>query len=175
MNTLQKLIEDLETEIRAKNLERESLGSPPMPFGEIKLIGQFGLLSHPESKESYTLAATKDIDAILERSSFLAMAFVKIVTRLGLEFDELSDEAWIPPEATYDKLHAGQYFEILVLKPEFILLSKAVKAPEKNGPLIVEALEKLGSEFESSLIKHGADLDYFRKIKLKRDERKRKD
>ncbi len=144
-----------------------------MPFGEIKLIGQFGLLSHPESKKAYALRATKDIDAIVERGSFLAMAFVKIVTRLGLEFDELSGEAWIPPEATYEKLHSGRYFDILVLKPEFILLSKAVKAPEKNGPLIVEALEKLGSEFENSLIKHGADMEYFRKIKKKRDERER--
>jgi hypothetical protein len=36
----------------------------------------------------------------------------------------------------YDPLYQGRYVEALVADPDAVLISKALKAPEKNKPMI---------------------------------------
>lgn len=43
-----------------------------------------------------------------------------------------------------------------------MLVSKAIKAPEKNRVVIRDALDKLGEELRERIIKYGGDLEKFK-------------
>jgi len=53
-------------------------------------------------------------------------------------FDELSNEIWMPEETKYISIYKGQSVDGYYAEPEYVLLSKALKAPEKNKNLIIQ-------------------------------------
>jgi hypothetical protein len=46
----------------------------------------------------------------------------------------------MPRETRYTELYAGRFVQMLLADADAVLLSKALKAPAKNLPLIVEYL-----------------------------------
>jgi hypothetical protein len=59
-------------------------------------------------------------------------------------------------------LFLGQYVEALLARPEYVLISKALKARDKNRNLIIEYLAKSPSELFLGLAqKYQVDLEWF--------------
>ena len=158
---LQDLIERIEASILLANAERGSEGLPEFGQVEIRLLGQFGLLVHPKASSELQPAATRDIDATL-RGEWSARWIVRsVINQSGYTYDDLSNEIWLPPEAQFELLHDSQCLKVEVIAPLFNLLSKAVKAPERNRNLIVEGIAVYGDELIALLTAHGVNIDYF--------------
>jgi len=75
-------------------------------------------------------------------------------------YDELSAEVWIPDEAEFITYYDSDDLSVCYLDPLSALTSKAVKAKEKNRPLIVKALKYYGKRLADKIREYG-DLDFF--------------
>ena len=68
----------------------------------------------------------------------------------------------MPEETEYDLVFDGRWVRGFVAQPDFVLLSKALKAPEKNHPLIVELLATGAStRFYDLAERYELDLEQF--------------
>jgi hypothetical protein len=63
-------------------------------------------------------------------------AHERLLGKNGKVLDPHGHEVWMPRETRYDPLYQGRYVEALVADPDAVLISKALKAPEKNKPMI---------------------------------------
>lgn len=161
VSILKTLVERLELKLSEQELQSEALGSPSLSRGEVILLGQFSLFCQPAAAEVLNLIATRDIDALVKATGGFQSQFRTVVNELGFEYDELSSEVWIPEGATYSLLYQGTRFTIQALDPISVLVSKAVKAKEKNRILIREAIDVYGDRLISSLKKYNVDLSFF--------------
>ena len=175
-NLLETLIDRLESKLSAQERESEALGSPSLSGGSVTLLGQFALICQPEAAKLLKLRATFDVDAIIKARGGFQTHFREVVKELGFELDDLSEESWIPEGAVFNKLYEGQRFTISALDPISVLISKAVKAPERNRILVRDAIEIYGEMLTSKLKVHKVDLSFFtdeftaqRRRKLKHD------
>jgi hypothetical protein len=105
----------------------------------IQLLGQCALL---ESKVDLTLAATNDVDVYADYEFRIEQEFRRLLGLKGLELDPLGSEVWMPRETRYQPLFHGRFVTLQVADAEAILLSKGLKAPRKNGPLLTEYLAR---------------------------------
>ena len=79
----------------------------------------------------------------------------------------MSSEVWIPPGAKYLEIFSGNALDCEILDPISALVSKAIKAPEKNRILVREALNVYGETLEAKIKEHGGNIeDFKRKQKL---------
>ncbi|RIL08836.1 MAG: hypothetical protein DCC75_07930 [Proteobacteria bacterium] len=152
----------MEEHLKVVNHERERDGLPHLKHAVVSLLGQFGLLAHPEASKRLLLAATHDVDALIEADWLVRSIFIEALKEYGLVYDELSCEAWIPPGSDFETIYSSPALEIRCLTPLAILTSKAVKAKERNAPLIRYALGQYGEPLARLIAEHGGDLDYFR-------------
>ncbi len=160
MNLIQ-IFENLDRAIEVENEERRESGTLLLPKTEIILLGQMSLLENPEVKAHITLFATYDVDAIVKGSHWIQRKFNELLKKEGLELDSLSHEIWIPPESTFTDIFSSNYLHCLRLDPLYALLSKAIKAKEKNKILIAQALDIYGDKLRSLIKKYHGNLDYF--------------
>ncbi|HQH26154.1 MAG TPA: hypothetical protein PLP17_02060 [Oligoflexia bacterium] len=158
---LKTLIERLELKLSEQESQSEALGSPSLSRGEVILLGQFSLFCQPAAAEVLPLIATQDIDALVKATGGFESQFRAVVNELGFQYDELSSEVWIPEGAHYNLLYQGSRFTIQALDPISVLVSKAVKAPQKNRILIQEAIGQYGDQLISRLEKYSVDLSFF--------------
>jgi hypothetical protein len=80
----------------------------------------------------------------------------------GRDLDALGHEIWMPKETKYSVLYAGQWVGLSVADAESVLLSKALKAPDKNRALLVEYLAGGPSaRFLALAKKYRVDLEQF--------------
>jgi len=71
-------------------------------------------------------------------------------------------QIWMPEETEYDNFYRGKFVTALIAQPEYVLISKALKAPAKNRALIVEYLANAASKkFETLAEKYKVDLGQF--------------
>lgn len=103
----------------------------------IRLLGQAALLEHAE-KFNFPIAATHDIDVYANYDYPVEKKFEALVKRHGWALDPVGHEAWMPPETKWQEVYQGEYVRGSVAEPDFVFLAKALKAPEKNRPLLTE-------------------------------------
>jgi len=81
---------------------------------------------------------------------------------VGRELDPVGHEVWMPRETRYDTIYTGRFVKLCLADPEAVLLSKALKAPLKNRPLIIEYLAGgAGRRFLDLADKYHLDLERF--------------
>ena len=160
MKILDDIIAALEVEILGY---RNSFGAEPKVFqpAVINIVGQFALLIDPEASRALPLVATMDVDAFLEGDWPIKKAFRRILTAMGLEYDELSEEVWLPPGSVFLEYYRSPFLTVNYLDPLSTLTSKAVKAREKNRPLIRNALAHYGPELVTRIAQFNVDINFF--------------
>ncbi|MBS1962192.1 MAG: hypothetical protein JST04_08250 [Bdellovibrionales bacterium] len=120
------------------------------------------LLSNEAVSAVLSLAETGDLDALVDAEYAVLRELKTLLRDVGLIYDELSPEIWIPPGASFETLFEFSNIVVKRIDPESALVSKAVKAREKNRLLVQEAVAS--EKFPNLLArieKHGGDLAYF--------------
>ena len=98
-------------------------------------------MADKNASEKLPLVATRDFDALI-KGDWSARTLLRItLSEFNLEYDDLSGEVWLPDDATFIELHNSNTLNISYLSPVDALLSKAIKAPDRNKNLIKKALE----------------------------------
>jgi hypothetical protein len=154
-----EIAELLESFVVQQNLQARSERVLALRPCVIKLLGQAALL---EAKVPLTLAATKDVDVYADYDFAIEQEFRRLLATRGRELDSLGGEVWMPKEATYQPLFVGRFVELLVADAESVLVSKGLKAPRKNQPLLTEYLARGPSaRFLKLAQKYRLDLEQF--------------
>ena len=159
---LEGIFAKLDERIKALNRERREEGMLGATKVEVRLLGQMSLLVNQEAAATLSLAQTADLDAFLLIDSFVKDEFKKILAEEGLVYDEDSHLIWIPEGAHFDKVFSFQNILVLSVDPESALVSKAVKAPQKNKQLIREAIASGAfPKLVDRILSSGGDLEQF--------------
>lgn len=153
---LKEIFEKLDDQVIAANKRFADEGSFPIPKFQVQVLGQVGLL---EAQIDIPMNKTIDLDAYSNMKYSAKRIFIGILAEYGLVYDDLSDEIWMPKETVYNTIFEGQIVTGMVAQPEYILLSKAIKAPDKNRTLLARYLGHKPSKLFISLCdKYGVDL-----------------
>ena len=159
---LEALFASLDGRIRALNIERGNSGALKISRTEIRLLGQMSLLANDKVAATLPLAQTADVDAILLMDDVVKREFRELLAREGFVYDDDSHLVWIPPGGKFEPLFRFPLLEVTTLDPESALVSKAVKAPEKNPLLVRQAIAKdLFSGLVERIEKSGGNLEFF--------------
>lgn len=155
---LAPVFEALDAWMAAENLAYQSEGLAIMHPVEIRIIGQSALF---EAKLSLALAATRDVDAIADwRDDGVRRKLVDLLHAHGKELDPVAHEAWMPAETEYADLFRGKWVTARVARAEYVLISKAMKAPVKNRVLLIDYLAAGPSELFFELVdRYHVDLE----------------
>jgi hypothetical protein len=140
---LLRLVQRLDDWALDKNTEARAEGLPGIRPCTIKVLGQTALF---EAHVPLSLAATKDVDVVADYEDSMRREFERLLAEEGRELDPLGRESWMPTETQYSELFHGTFVRLLVAEPEAVLVSKALKAPAKNRPLLTEYLANGASE-----------------------------
>lgn len=140
---LARLMEKLDAWAVEENLARRREGAPGLVKCRIRLVGQMALF---EAQIPLTLVATNDVDVVANYPFVVEREFRRLVETTGKRIDAASAEIWMPEETDYRVHFEGELVRFEVADADAVLLSKALKAPDKNGALIVEYLAKGASE-----------------------------
>lgn len=144
MQTVKAQLEELFTELNVRvekiDLERRGEGLLPVPRAKVQLLGQMSPLANDKVSPILSLAQTGDLDAFLVMDHIVKVELGKILKKHGLIYDEDSSLIWIPPGAQFESLFDLDHVVVESIDPESALVSKAIKAPEKNKQLIREAI-----------------------------------
>jgi hypothetical protein len=135
---LRVVFENLNRIINAENEVRMREGAKRLGKAKVVLLGQASLLVDKQVSAKLALAQTGDVDAKLEMDSFVKQELKILLEEKGLVYDEDSDKIFIPAGSRELDLFEFDNITVRRLDPESVLVSKAVKAPEKNRPLIIE-------------------------------------
>jgi len=156
---LVRVIQRLDDWVLEQTLLARADGLPALKPCSIRLLGQTALL---EAELPLTLAATKDVDVRADYQDSVRREFERLLALEGRELDPLGHEIWMPVETRYSELYAGKFVRLLLAEPEAVLVSKALKAPRKNGPLLTEYLARGASERFLELVSaYAVDLEQF--------------
>lgn len=135
---LHEVFENLDRIIKEENKSRLQEGAKLLGKAKVVLLGQASLLVDKQVSATLALAQTGDLDAKLEMDFFVKKELKKLLEKKGLIYDEDSDKIFIPRGSKELELFEFDNLIVRRLDPESVLVSKAVKAPEKNRPLIIE-------------------------------------
>ena len=161
-NQLIQVFTVLNNRIEIENKEREQTGARKITQTRIEILGQTSLLIQPELTLNLTLAQTGDLDAKLTADHFVKKNLKEILPKYGFIYDEDSYLIFIPEKSHFSKFLKLSMIEIEVIDPESALVSKAVKAPEKNIQLIRQAIASgKFPNLVSRLLAAGGDLKKF--------------
>lgn len=156
---LRNIFLTLDKWILEENKRRKLNGTLETEVAEFRVLGQTALF---ESKLNLHLIATHDVDMYVKAQHIVWNKLDELLKAQGKHLDLNWQQIWMPEETEYDHIYKGKFVTALIAKPEYILLSKAMKAPEKNGALIVEYLAKGPSKkFEDLVKKYKVDLGQF--------------
>jgi hypothetical protein len=141
------------------NVVARAEGLPRIRPCTIRVLGQSALL---EAGLGLALAMTRDVDVRADYDDAVRREFERLLAMQGRELDPLGDEIWMPPETRYTELFRGKLVRMLLAEPEAVLVSKACKAPKKNGPLLTQYLAAGPSQrFLKLAAKYQVDLEQF--------------
>lgn len=164
MKQMDKIIQELEEEFRTYSKDLGDDLAKELLI-EVQVLGQTSLLMNKEISSKISLTRTNDLDALVKSRSLELVIFRKVLKGNGLVLDELSSDIWIPKDASFEPYYESSSIKVSYLDPLSALVSKAVKAKEKNRILIAEALEVLGESLASKIRSHGGDVGYFTETK----------
>jgi hypothetical protein len=156
---LVRLARELDAWVVDRNLEARAAGLLSMRSCTIRVLGQTALF---EAGVPLTLAATKDVDVRADYEDGVRREFERLLAREGRELDPLGHEIWMPEETRYSELFVGSFVRLLLAESDAVLVSKALKAPRKNRPLLTEYLAQGPSaRFLELATKYSLDLEQF--------------
>ncbi len=156
---LAELARELDDWIAARNATAWVDGRPPLRACSIRVLGQAALF---ESKLLLELLATRDVDVKADYEEAVRTRFAELLEKRGFELDPLGQEAWMPRETRYETAYAGKFVRLEIAEPEAVLVSKGLKAPEKNRALLTEYLASEPSErFLALAQKYRLELEQF--------------
>ncbi len=111
--------------------------SPLRPV-TIRIIGQAALFA---AELDLPLATTMDVDAIARwPDDRVRTALIELLEKQGKFLDPVAHEAWMPDETQFATLYSGHWVIVEFALPEYVLISKAKKAPVKNRVLLTDYL-----------------------------------
>jgi hypothetical protein len=150
--TLDKWVTKANSEMREQGL------TTTKPFS-IKILGQTALI---EAHLKLELFATADVDVYANYEFMVKQEFERLLKKEGKVLDKFSDEIWMPEETEYELIYEGVNFKGYLAKPEYILISKALKAPVKNRELILNYIAQRPSDLFMKLAeKYNLNLDEY--------------
>lgn len=123
--------------IEEQNVEFRQEGMLTIRECEIKVIGQTALL---EANLSIHVPATMDVDVFANYQFSVMQKFKGLLKIVGKELDPVGHEAWMPKETLYNSYFEGAWVKGFLAQAEYVMVSKAKKAPEKNKALLAEYL-----------------------------------
>lgn len=142
---------------RAREARQEGM-APPRAC-TIRVHGQMALL---EREARLNLVATHDVDVRADFDHAARKEFERLLAKRDLVLDPVGHEAWMPEETEYETFFEGTFVTLKIADEESVLLSKAAKAPKKNGALLTQYLAQGPSErFVSLAAKYNVDLEQF--------------
>jgi hypothetical protein len=83
-----------------------------------------------------------DVDVYANYEYTVKKEFQRLLEKENKFLDEFSDEIWMPEETEYLDFFSGRNFNAYIAKEEYVLISKALKAPDKNKLLVMEYISK---------------------------------
>lgn len=134
---LLKIFKKLDNWIQDEKEEAISSSGRIISDCQFKVLGQFALL---EADLALSIAATADLDAYSNASYAVVKQLDILLSEYGMHYDPMSSEIWMPKETKYDQLYQGVALSAYIARPEYVLLSKALKAPERNIALLIQYL-----------------------------------
>jgi hypothetical protein len=156
---LKKVFQKLDQWIKEEDKTRREEGRMGLQKANIRIVGQMALL---EAKVDLELVATMDVDAFLEAEHAITKKFEKLLADEGLILDSDSKLIWMPEETVYENFWSGKMLKVELAQTEYIMISKALKAPAKNAVLITQYLEKAANQkFMNLAEKYELDLEQF--------------
>ena len=156
---LADITEKLDRWAVARDASDRAEGLPGIRPCRIRLLGQMALF---ELGTKLPLVATNDVDVYADYGHAMQQEFARLLSARGKLLDPVGSEVWMPREARYRTLYRGELVRLDVADEESVLLSKALKAPRKNGPLITAYLAAGPSErFIQLAGAYGLDLEQF--------------
>ena len=88
--------------------------------------------------------------------------FDELLQKRGRHLDSDSEKIWMPPETDYHLFFQGQSVDGFLAHPDDVLISKALKAPDRNRSLIISYLSQGASQkFLKLAQKYHLDLKRF--------------
>jgi hypothetical protein len=157
---LLEVFKSVDQAVEEENLRRRKDGMLPLRRSMVVLLGQMSLLVDVKVSAILALAQTGDMDAKLDMDFFVKQQLQKFLAQKGLIYDEDSDKIFIPKNSR--ELGLFEFKNVLVrrLDPESVLVSKGVKAPDKNRPLLQDATaSEVFPNMLSRIEEEGGDLD----------------
>ena len=152
-------VKELDSWVIRQNEESRTEGMALLPPCEIRLLGQSALF---EAAVDLPLVGTVDVDVFANYQHSVQTQFAKLLKKRGLLLDPVGHVAWMPQETQYENVYDGLLVKGFIAEPDFVLLSKALKAPNKNRILLVEYLACGASPLFLKLAnKYGVDLEQF--------------
>lgn len=161
-DVLLEIFNKLNDRLEADNAERREVGSRLIQKALIRVLGQTSLLIQPELTYQLSLVQTGDLDAKLDAEHVVKTRLKEILPEYKFLYDEDSEMVFIPDGSSFTEFADLSLVNVLVIDPESALVSKAVKAPDKNRQLIREAITS--GDYKSlveRIIKEGGDLKNF--------------
>ncbi|MDC0358427.1 hypothetical protein OAO01_06390 [Oligoflexia bacterium] len=123
------------------------------------VLGQSALL---EAQLDLELAQTADVDVYNDASYAIIRKLESLLNEKGLHLDPLGAEIWMPKEVKCFEKFNGEYVRMLVAEAQYVMVSKALKAPEKNKELISQYLaSEPPNTFSELCNNYGVDLNFF--------------
>ncbi|MBI3018567.1 MAG: hypothetical protein HYY61_01555 [Deltaproteobacteria bacterium] len=115
-----------------------------------------------EAKVQLEMIGTADVDAYIEGDSVVRKQFDELLQKRGYHLDSDSEKIWMPSETEYYLFYQGQAVDGFLAHPDDVLISKALKAPQRNRTLIVSYLARGASKkFLKLAQKYHLDLKKF--------------
>ena len=152
-----KVFEELDQWIIEENKRITDEGG--MRIGDVyfKVVGQSAVL---EANLSIDVDNTADVDAFSNLSHSVQTQFNELLKPLGKVYDAHSGEIWMPAETQYTPIFTGLYVKAELAGVEYVMVSKALKAIDKNRVLLRSYIETDASELFSELAaKYGIILE----------------
>lgn len=156
---LKEVFKTLDLWLEQENAHAAEERLPTFKKSTFKILGQTALL---EASLDMEINATVDVDALSTATHVIIAKFSELLTQVGMTLDPLSDQIWMPEETRFIEFFHGKWVHALRAEPVHILISKALKAAEKNKSLVIQYLTKNPPrEFFDLCQKYGVNLDFF--------------
>jgi len=159
MDNLAQIFLALDQWVARENVRARAEGMPAYKSCRVRVLGQWALWA---AGVDLTLTATQDLDAYGDYEWAVQGELERLLAENGKVLDPHGHEVWMPRETRYNPLYQGTFVEALVADADAVLISKALKAAEKNRALITEYLAKGASKrFFELARKYRVDLEQF--------------
>ena len=159
MDKLAEIFLALDQWVARENVRARAQGTPAYRRCSVRVLGQSALWA---AGVDLALTATQDLDAYGDYEWAVQRELERLLAENGKVLDPHGHEVWMPRETRYDPLYQGTFVEALVADADAVLISKALKAAEKNRALVTEYLAKGASDrFFELARKYRVDLEQF--------------